>query len=88
MSEAQSSTLPAMNNAASRPLSEAELDFLEEQIPELAVAAGKAAFVRTLASGQSTLVAEGDAIYEVFPDGSKRLVKKLASSIAINLAYD
>ena len=53
------------------------IDHLEKQIPELSGSAVTAAYWRTLASGFSVLKAEHGAIYEVFLDGSRRLVKQI-----------
>lgn len=60
---------------------EAELDFLESQIPALAEAATRTAFWNALTRGQSVLVAEGDDLIEISPDGSRRFVKKLAPNV-------
>ena len=60
-------------------LSEAELDFLEQQIPALAAAAVTVAYYEALARGDSVLQVEGDELIEQFPDGTKRFVKKLES---------
>lgn len=58
-------------------LTEEEISFLENCIPQLAAAATSAAYWRTLASGLSVLIVEGDAIFEVFPNGRKTLIKNL-----------
>ena len=60
-----------------RPLTEAEIDFLETSIPELAQAACTIAYWQTLMAGNSVMISEGDALYEVFPDGSRRWVKNI-----------
>jgi hypothetical protein len=52
------------------------LDYLESQIPTLAVAALTVAYWQALAAGLSVLVCEDGAIYENFPDGSRRFVMK------------
>ncbi len=49
--------------------------FLEQQIPELAKLAFKKAYWDALNAGLSVVVREGAAIYEVFPDGTKRFVQ-------------
>ena len=60
------------------PLSEESICFLEEHIPELAQSAATQAYWQTLASGNSVLLSENGTIYEVFPDGTRTIVKKIA----------
>jgi hypothetical protein len=60
-------------------LSEEAMRFLEEKIPELADAAFKQAYLNALASGDSVLICDDETIYEVFPDGTRKFVKKLES---------
>jgi len=50
---------------------------LDEQIPATAGAVFAAARARTLASGQSVLESDNGAIYEVFPDGTRKWVKAI-----------
>ena len=57
------------------PNSEKTMQFLEEHIPELAQSAVTQAYWQALASGSSVLQSEGGAIYEVFPDGTRKLIK-------------
>lgn len=57
------------------PTSEKSMRFLEEHIPELAQSAVTQAYWQTLASGSSVLQSENGAIYEVFPDGTRKLIK-------------
>lgn len=52
------------------------IDYLEEQIPELAAAAAKIAYWQALASGSSVLVSEKGEIVEIFPDGTRKFVQK------------
>jgi hypothetical protein len=52
-----------------------DIEFLEEHIPELAEAAVTQAYWQTLASGNSVLESENGVIYEVFPDGTRKVVK-------------
>lgn len=52
------------------PLTEAQLDFLEEQIPVWAEGALNAAFLNTLAQGHSAMVARDGEMVEVSPDGT------------------
>lgn len=57
-------------------ISEQEIDYLEEHIPELADAATKQAYWQALAAGSSVLVSENGEIREVFPDGTIKIVKQ------------
>lgn len=58
--------------------SEDALNFMESHIPELAEAAFKQAYWKTLADGVSVMIAENNHLVEVFPDGSKRIIRALA----------
>jgi len=49
----------------------------EDEFPSLSGAAFSNAFRKTLNSGLSVLVSDGDFIYEVFPDGTRKRVKKI-----------
>jgi len=62
---------------------EEALDYLEEQIPALSASAVTVAYWAALASGQSVLEVEGDAIVEVFPDGTRRVVKATDPALAV-----
>jgi hypothetical protein len=65
---------------------EKEIDFLESQIPMLAEAACRIAYISTLAAGRSVLEASPEGgIYEVFPTGERRLVKKTLPYIPVNM---
>ena len=66
-------------------LSEKEMQFLEEQIPELADVAFKQAYLNALASGHSVLEYnyEDGTIVEVFPDGTRKLVKQIEKATAV-----
>ncbi len=66
-------------------MNEKEMRFLEEQIPELASAAFKKAYLDTLAAGLSVLKCEDGFLYEVFPDGTKKVVKKVAPRVKVNV---
>lgn len=65
-------------------LSEEEISYLEEHIPELAEVAFKQAFWAALAAGSSVLIRSknGDLV-EVFPDGREKFVKHLPPSIRV-----
>lgn len=54
---------------------EQTMRFLEEHIPELAESAVTQAYWQALASGSSVLESNNGVIYEVFPDGTQKVVK-------------
>lgn len=58
-------------------LTEKCIQFLEEQIPELAETAIKQAYWRALSSGHSVLERKNDDLVETFPDGTQKFIKKL-----------
>lgn len=60
------------------PLSEKALQYLEEQIPELAEYATRQAYWQTLASGDSVVIAQDGQLIEVFPDGRRKVIKEIA----------
>jgi hypothetical protein len=59
------------------PLSEKAMCYLEDHIPELAQAAITQAYWAALASGSSVLEAENSMLVEVFPDGTRKIIKPL-----------
>ncbi len=59
--------------------------YLEEQIPALSRSAVAVAYLQTLASGQSVLESDGGAICEVFPDGTRTLVKQIAAPTPVEM---
>ncbi len=65
------------------PLSEEAMRHLEEQIPELAEAALKQAYWQALASGSSVLVSDNGALYEVFPDNTRKFVKAIEPPVPV-----
>jgi hypothetical protein len=64
-------------------LSEEALDYLEKHIPELAELAFRQAYWSALASGSSLLVSEQGSLVEVFPDGTRKFIKKLLPWIPV-----
>jgi hypothetical protein len=58
-------------------MQEREIQYLEEHIPELAESAVTQAYWQSLAAGNSILESENGIIYERFPDGSSKIVKKI-----------
>jgi len=67
------------------PITEKSIQFLEEHIPELAQSAVTQAYWQALASGNSVLQSEDGVIYEVFPDGERVIVKRIAPPIPVTL---
>lgn len=63
--------------------SDTELDFLEQQIPELATMAARKAYLDTLSSGNSVLEVIEGKIFEIFPDGSKKLLKQIETDVTV-----
>ena len=59
-------------------LDEAAMCFLEEKIPELVDGAVKQAYYAALASGNSVLIAEDGHLVEIFPNGSKKIIKPIS----------
>lgn len=64
-------------------LNEKELDYLEAHIPELAAVAFKQAYWAALASGSSVLMSEDGNLVEIFPDGSRKVIKPLPSRLSV-----
>jgi hypothetical protein len=63
--------------------SEQALDYLEQQIPGLSAAAVDVAYFQALASGQRVLVCRDGGVYQALPDGTQKLVKKLAKPLSV-----
>jgi len=58
-------------------MSDQDIQKLESQFPAVSGSAFAAARERVLQSGQSVLQSENGVIYEVFPDGRRKEVKKI-----------
>ncbi len=58
-------------------MSDRDIQKLESQFPAVSGSAFAEARERVLASGQSVLQSEDGFIYEVFPNGDRKLVKKI-----------
>jgi hypothetical protein len=54
---------------------DAQIDYLEQHIPELAQAAVTQAYYASLAAGNHVMVVEDGAMYEVSPDGTRTYIK-------------
>lgn len=59
------------------------LDYLEQQIPSLSADAVDVAYWKALAAGNSVLVSGENGIYEVFPDGTQKLVKTTPQPLSV-----
>ena len=55
--------------------SDKALDYLEQQIPGLSAAAVDVAYWQALAAGEDVLVSDSGGIYQVFADGTRKLIK-------------
>ena len=66
--------------------SEKEIDFLESYIPTLANSAIQKAYLDALSSGSSVLESIDGTIYEIFPDGSRKIIKKIQGDVKIDLS--
>lgn len=64
-------------------MNEKTLDYLEQAIPELAQAATKQAYWQALTSGRSVLVSDNGVIKEMFPDGTSRVIEKVAPWVKV-----
>jgi hypothetical protein len=66
-------------------MTEESMRFLEEHIPDLADAAVKQAYWQALATGSSVLVCENGVLVEMFPDGTRKVLKQLEPQTAVKL---
>lgn len=66
-------------------MTEESMRFLEEHIPDLADAAVKQAYWQALATGSSVLVSEEGALVEIFPDGTRKVLKQLEPQTSVTL---
>ena len=64
-------------------MTEESMRFLEEHIPDLADAAVKQAYWQALATGSSVLVSENNVLVEMFPDGTRKVLKQLEPQTAV-----
>jgi hypothetical protein len=58
-------------------LRENKIDELERRFPESAADAFAQAYQKTLAAGLSVLVSDNGFICEVFPDGTRKMIKQI-----------
>jgi hypothetical protein len=68
-------------------MSDQDIQRLESQFPAVSGSAFAAAREQTLAAGQSVLESKQGVIYEVFPDGHRRQVKKIEPPTQFSLGY-
>ena len=66
-------------------LKEEVIKYLEAHIPEMVDGATRQAYWQALASGDSVLVSENGHIVEVFPDGTRKIIKKIDPLIRIEM---
>ncbi len=59
------------------------IDYLEQQIPSISAAAVTVAYLQALASGQTVLVSGEGGIYQVFADGTKKLIKRTEPPLSV-----
>ncbi|MCU0326208.1 MAG: hypothetical protein MUF45_13280 [Spirosomaceae bacterium] len=64
-------------------LNEKQIDFLEKQIPIMAEYATKQAYIETLASGDKVMIADNGKLVEVYPDGTRKIIKEIAKPIKV-----
>lgn len=62
---------------------EQTIDYLEQQIPGISAAAVTVAYLQALASGQIVLVRGENGIYQVFADGTKKLIKRMEQPLCV-----
>lgn len=71
------------DHADAAALSEEDVRRLEERIPELAAPAFAQAYRDALAAGSTVLIREGDALVEVSPDGTRRVLHSLPPLVPV-----
>ena len=64
-------------------ISENEFELLDKTILEMMQTAVKKAYQDALLSGSNVLISENDEIVEVFPDGTRKFVRKIEPRIKI-----
>lgn len=64
-------------------ISENEFELLDKTILEMMQTAVKKAYRDAISSGSSVLISENDEIVEVFPDGTRKFVRKIEPRIKI-----
>ena len=64
-------------------LTEKEISYLEEQIPQLAKYATKQTYWQTLNDGDKVMIAENRNLVEVSPDGSRKIIKEIGKPVRV-----
>ena len=64
-------------------LSEEDMREKESKIPQQGMMAVKCAYKKALRSGYSVMQADGDKVLEVFPDGSRSVVKVIEPPFSV-----
>ena len=67
------------------PIQEEAIQYLEAHIPELAESAVTQAYWQALADGSSVLESENGVIYEVFPDGTRNILKTIEPPTPVSI---
>lgn len=65
-------------------ITEKAIEFLEKHIPEQAQMALKQAYWQALASGSSVLICEDGHLLEQFPDGTRKVLKKIPAPTPVS----
>ena len=64
-------------------LNEEQIEERERQFPETAGVAFAEAYRRTLAAGLSVLVSDDGFIFEVYPDGTRKRIKRIEAPMMV-----
>ena len=60
------------------PIDEKQIEQLELEFPAVSGVAFANAYQQAIQNGLSVVVSEGESLFEVFPDGQRKLVKTIA----------
>ena len=74
-----------MKGLTAMTFDEKRIEELEESFPSLSGSAFSRAFRQTLDSGLSVLVSDKGFIYEVFPNGTRKKIKKIEAPTVVEL---
>ncbi|MEP7341570.1 MAG: hypothetical protein ABI977_27815 [Acidobacteriota bacterium] len=66
-------------------IQEEAIQYLEAHIPELAESAVTQAYWQALADGSSVLESQNGVIYEVFPDGTRNILKTIEPPTPVSI---
>lgn len=62
---------------------DSKLEAREERVPELALEAFREAFEKARKSGHPVVVAEGEHLVAIRPDGSREVVKRIPAKVKL-----